>query len=290
MLINRVYKPKKADILYHYCDANAFHAICSNKKMRFSDLFSMNDFLEIHWGYEIWEFAAGELIKKVGKEFLDEIDQIISSTGMYGLLTASCFSFDGDVLSQWRAYADDGKGFVIGFKATDLLKLPVRPLKVLYDKRKQIEEIKQVITLLHARESGKKSEPSNFAKINFKQICLLLSSDFAAYKNPAFEEEKEVRLVHMLDFKKSNNFLKLTDAGGQAFGIESEGMPIQFRMRENVPVAFIEQDFTNDGKINPIKEVIIGPKNNVLPTAVLVFLETLGIGSVTVKRSKASYR
>ena len=27
----------------------------------------------------------------------------------------SCFSADGDVLSQWRAYADDGHGFAIGF-------------------------------------------------------------------------------------------------------------------------------------------------------------------------------
>lgn len=61
-------------------------------------------------------------------------------------------------------------------------------------------------------------------------------------------------------------------------------------MRDNIPVAFIEQDFTNGGEINPIKEVIIGPKNDVLATAVSVFLETIGVGSVAVKKSKASYR
>lgn len=27
----------------------------------------------------------------------------------------SCFSKNGDLLSQWRAYAEDGKGFSIGF-------------------------------------------------------------------------------------------------------------------------------------------------------------------------------
>ena len=26
-----------------------------------------------------------------------------------------CFSKNGDLLSQWRAYAEDGKGFSIGF-------------------------------------------------------------------------------------------------------------------------------------------------------------------------------
>ncbi len=50
MLIPRIYEPNDEKILYHYCDASAFHAICTNKKMRFSDLFSMNDFMEMHWG------------------------------------------------------------------------------------------------------------------------------------------------------------------------------------------------------------------------------------------------
>ena len=31
-----------------------------------------------------------------------------------------CFSGDGDLLSQWRAYADDGKGISIGFKKSGI--------------------------------------------------------------------------------------------------------------------------------------------------------------------------
>ena len=46
--------------------------------MRLSDLFSMNDFMEMHWGYSIWEKAASEILDEVGREFLDEIDKIIS--------------------------------------------------------------------------------------------------------------------------------------------------------------------------------------------------------------------
>jgi len=286
MIIPRIYEPNDEDVLYHYCDADAFLAICTNKKMRFSDLFSMNDFMEMHWGYSIWEQSATEMLDEVGKDFLDKMNEIIHSSGFYGLLLASCYSLDGDVLSQWRAYTGDGRGYAIGFKAKDIIKLSTRPLKVLYNQKDQIKEMKIAIRVLHDVE---KSEKTKFDR-SFGTFCHVLAFDLAAYKNPAFVEEKEVRLVHVLDFKESNDSLKLVDAGGHAFGKKSKGVPVLFRMRDNAPVTFIEQDFTNNGKINPIKEVIIGPKNDVLPTAISVFLETVGIGSVNIQRSKASYR
>jgi hypothetical protein len=286
MIIPRVYKPAAEEILYHYCDASAFHAICTNKKMRFSDLFTMNDFMEMHWGYQIWEQAATELLDEVGRDFLDEIDKLIHSSGFCGLPTASCFSLDGDVLSQWRAYADDGRGYVIGFSAKDLLELPVRPLRVLYNEEMQVKELKNIVKALHEVEQSEETKFGN----DFNTTCYTLAFDLAAYKNPAFAEEQEVRLIHLLDFERSNDSLSLKDIGGQAFGKACAGSPVSFRMRDNIPVAFIELDFTDDERINPIKEVIIGPKNNVLPTAISIFLETIEIGSVRVKKSKASYR
>jgi Protein of unknown function (DUF2971) len=286
MLIPRSYKPDTEDILYHYCDAAGFLAICTSKKMRFSDIFSMNDFMEMHWGYHIWELSASGVMDEVGKDFLDKIDEVIHSSGIHGLLIASCYSLDGDVLSQWRAYADDGKGYAIGFSAKDLTGLPVRSLRVLYSKEEQVAEVKNVIKALYEAE---KLEQIKFGS-DFREVCFLLAYDLAALKNPAFVEEKEIRLIHLLDFEPSNNFLKLVDVGGHAFGKPSEGLPVSFRMRGDVPVAFVDQDFTNDGAINPIKEVIIGPANHSLMTGISVFLETVGIGSVVVKKSKASYR
>lgn len=286
MLIPRVYEPIENEILYHYCDAFAFHAICTNKKMRFSDLFSMNDFTEIHWGYSIWEQAAKILLKEVGKEFLDEIDDVIHSAGMFELLIASCYSLNGDVLSQWRAYADDGRGYAIGFSAKDLIKLPIRPLRVLYNQKQQIEETINTVRAIHSVEQ---TEKVKFGE-DFERTCFNLAFDLAAFKNPAFVEEQEIRLVHILNFEKSNHFIKLVDGGGNAFGKKCKGEQVLFRMRDNMPIAFIEQNFSNAGKVNPIKEVIIGPKNDVLPTAISVFLETIGVGSVIIKNSKASYR
>ena len=176
MIISREYKPKENDLIYHYCDSNAFFAICTNRKLWMNDLHSMNDFMELHWGYSIWEQSANTRIEKYGKEFLDEIDEVIHFSGFQSLLLANCFSTDKDVLSQWRAYADDGKGYVIGFNAKELLGLPIRALQVLYDKEQQIKEATATIDALYQL----KQEDSN----EFKTFCNVFGYDLSAFKNP----------------------------------------------------------------------------------------------------------
>jgi len=282
MIITRKYKPDDNDIIYHYCDAYAFYSICTNRKLWFNDLFSMNDYLELHWGYSIWEQAASTRLEKYGREFLDEIDEIIHFSGFQGLLLANCFSTDKDVLSQWRAYANDGKGYVIGFNAKDILGLPIRALKVLYDKEEQIKEATAGIDTLFLMKQNNLPD--------YKALCRVYGYDLSAFKNPAFSEEKEIRLVHLLDFQKSNDFLKLVDEGGQYFGEERKGEQVKFRIKQEIPIPYIEFDFTNNGKLNPIKEVVIGPNNDVMVTAISIFLETIGVENVKIEKSKASYR
>ena len=69
MIITRKYKPDDNDIIYHYCDAYAFYSICTNRKLWFNDLFSMNDYLELHWGYSIWEQAASTRLRNTEENF-----------------------------------------------------------------------------------------------------------------------------------------------------------------------------------------------------------------------------
>lgn len=282
MIISREYKPKENDLIYHYCDSNAFFSICTNRKLWMNDLHSMNDFMELHWGYSIWEEAASTRFQKYGKEFFDEIDEVIHFSGFQGLLLASCFSTDKDVLSQWRAYADDGKGYVIGFDANELLGLPTRALQVLYDKEQQIKEATATIDALYQL---KQEEPNEF-----KTLCSVFGYDLSAFKNPAFIEEKEIRLIHLLDFKKSNDFMKLVDKGGVYFDEKRKGEEVKFRIKQDIPTPYIELDFSNHNKINPIKEVVIGPKNEVMKTAITIFLETIGIEKVEINKSNVSYR
>lgn len=107
--------PSEGGCLYHYCSPASFDAICQSGMLRFSDVFSMNDTLEMHWGYRQWEVVAGELIDSVGEDFIDHVDAILSTSSLKMLPLIASFSTDPDVLSQWRAYAKDGEGFCIGF-------------------------------------------------------------------------------------------------------------------------------------------------------------------------------
>lgn len=287
MLLNRQYWPKDDDVLYHYCDAEAFMAICNYKTLRFSDLFGMNDSLEIHWGYDVWRTVATKLINsgKITHDFADKVDEAFHYSGGYGILTATCFSLEGDVLSQWRAYADDGKGFVIGFSAKELKKMKIaRPLVIQYDEQAQINELEDAVYKLYQTEVTNKFTYDE----NFRWYCWRLYFDFAAFKNPAFQEEKEVRLLHLLKFTESNNFIKLIDE--DVPDKSYTGKEIKFRMKNSTPIAFLDIEFSDNETIFPIKEVILGPKNDSLVTSISVFLETIGIPNVNVKKSLASYR
>jgi len=73
----------------------------------------MNDSYETNWIIHL----INEELSKRNNDFNDEdikyLDRSFSSNRLYPYI--SCFSLDSDSLSQWRAYADDGKGVAIGF-------------------------------------------------------------------------------------------------------------------------------------------------------------------------------
>ncbi|WP_032699938.1 DUF2971 domain-containing protein [Pseudomonas syringae] len=287
-MLERDYAPKIAEILYHYCSAETFLAICTGKKLRFSDINSMNDSHEMKWGYSIWEEAATQLHAEVGVgvEFLDEVDGIIHASSARGLALASCFSKAGDLLSQWRAYGDNGHGYAIGFDSTLLREMASLPLEILYNREQQIYEVKNAVQKIYnIKKAQNQSQESDF-----QLACFQLYIKIAALKNPAFQEENEVRLIHMLETKASNQSAILVDVGGTAFGQEIAASRISFSMRDNCPAAYIDLSFECGKFTTPIKEVILGPKNQSIPFGVSIFLETIGLPSVVIKQSQVPYR
>ena len=107
--------------LFHYCSIEGFHAILSNRSIRLSALAQSNDFKE---GKLVAE-SVGRLCAR------DQLDEVTTSRMqsdielMESLFSGLgfCMSQDGDLLSQWRGYADNGRGFSIGFSESYLSKL-----------------------------------------------------------------------------------------------------------------------------------------------------------------------
>lgn len=275
-------------LFYHYCSPETFLAICTGKKLRFSDLNSMNDSLEGHWGYNVWIKVANELIaeKLIPRDFIDELDEIIHKASFQYLRLASCLSKDGDVLSQWRAYGNDGNGYCIGFSANELTKMPIRILNVIYDEEEQKNIIRDFVKTIYSVEKETNREYAD----EFLDTCLTFAINLSRFKNPAFSEELEVRLIHILTLDLNSEYPKYEFSGGIENGQDcsNDKYKVNYRMNGSVPTAYLDIDFFYEN--NPIKKVILGPKNNAHSIGVYLALNSFGLNGVEVIRSKASYR
>ena len=122
--------------LYHYCRLETFLSIITNKTIRASDCNKTNDTEESRWISSLiidsflLEIKSHPLFcsKYAIEDKLIYIKNLISSVieGTFyenkrNMLTfITCFSEEGDLLSQWRGYANDGAGLSIGFNKSIL--------------------------------------------------------------------------------------------------------------------------------------------------------------------------
>lgn len=95
-------------ILYHYCSVETFYNIITNKTLWLTDSFSTNDYMENSWINKIISDILPNYINDGNRQQFDNIFKQYEVNNYIPFIT--CFSEDGDTLSQWRAYANDGSG------------------------------------------------------------------------------------------------------------------------------------------------------------------------------------
>lgn len=107
-------------ILYHYTDDRGLRGIIETGKIWLTDIFALNDPAELRHGIEHAIQRIRELARTGKPElklFADRFAEIrkggIERSAHYFV---ACMSTRGDDLGQWRAYADDGRGFALGFQ------------------------------------------------------------------------------------------------------------------------------------------------------------------------------
>jgi hypothetical protein len=230
-----------------------------------------------------------DAIPGIDVRFIDEIDKILSPLQLIAHPFISCFSLSSDLLGQWRAYADDGRGFAIGFNAMSIKRqLPVTLLRVLYDKEQQVREMMIAISTIYSRQlTG-----SALKKSDFFEDCVLLGIYMTAFKHPAFAEEQEIRAVHAVNIEKQGNLVKFVDIGGSIDDgkTEVEGNPVSFHVRDNHLTAYIDVMHTPANMLSPISELVFGPKNYSALGNLQLFLGGLGYNEIVLRKSCAPYR
>ena len=197
----------------------------------------------------------------------------------------ACFSKKGDLLSQWRAYANNGKGISIGFNRKYFESIKMLDNKefeifdVIYRYKIQEKKLKNLFSNI-GTDSLKlledfyvnKEDNIHFEEIMFAGVLLKYGIIF---KNETFSEEKEVRLIHGFD------------------KIAAEPDIFEYRVTLDDLISFIEIPINIENDYTPIKEVILGPNCKANSESMRHFLEqklsSKSIG-IEIKRSRSSYR
>lgn len=270
---------------FHYTDINGFISILENDTLRLSSYRTMNDSMELNWAVDkIIDAIATNCESILDRRFHNEIKSSVKAAHLHAYL--ACFSAEKDLLSQWRAYGDDGRGFAIGFDLNstsfelELSRIePYEPdtqryfFDVSYDDKSLDRAIEGYIGRFKLYKSKLRSDPDSIKQCA-DELAIYLLNDAVKYKNPAFSEEKECRMVNFT-YKNYN---------GDFMGVPSR---VKFKSSGCRLSSFFEYKF----KKSAITEIVLGPKSEIDEKELSLFLHENGYSeSLTVSRSSASYR
>lgn len=312
------------DIIYHYCSLSTFQQIVKRKTLRLSDITKSNDSYERKYVLTLVEDIICELVvesfpkecsnepqknklsdyvKKYLQQQVERYDEVATVSH------AMCFSKDGDLLSQWRGYADDGQGVSIGFSRSALISylckgdyLKVSDIKYVNNDSKTFRRfVKSLISQVKNHRYYKDACIEAITNgVCTEVVTRLFLGTALTYKNPGFSEEKEVRLhtaiptedFYMLTSKRMDFFLeKLHET------VLTQKVEYGFFAKSNALITYFEIDFStqNDGKYLAnefIKSIVIGPKAKISINQLehIMIENNLGGCVDRIRKSETSYQ
>ena len=321
-------------VLYHYASMEKGTSILKHKNIRLSDITKSNDVKEMsiffpdlfdemlknydeHNGFsykfeykgkgnrQAFGLFVNELKKKIEKEFED------GSIATFAL----CLSEEGDLLSQWRGYADDGKGICLGLNVEEILKfVGISSVsgfsleKVEYLSKEQIDEwVKNVANqmlgiveiILGAIEEGniqyysaKEFDENIFNTIYYNILSEVEES--IKFKTEGFKEEKEWRFFIKNSLNKDDiKGKKITSIGTLGEGTRRKTSKyvadnVEFNIKENDMVPFVSLKFEKFHN-NLINQVICGPNNKIREKDLELFLRKYGYRNCKGRKTNITY-
>jgi hypothetical protein len=293
--------PGESNNLHHYTTAEGIQGIVEKGQFHASAAYFLNDSSEIDYGCQLF----AEILHKFSKEREEEttLGPVVLSrmstvfhdlTPMRNQLSKTyvvCFCEKPNLLSQWRAYGQSG-GYSIGFDREALKKFrtegnlcQVSLKKVIYAEPQQNKILRNIADSMSQLGNGKIE--SKFNKLTKKaqvycvRICgfafqRIALGEIVRFKHPAFEEEKEWRLI------------------AQPKGLEADEdkfiNTLKFRASRGVPMPYIE--LMPEGKLLPITSVQYGPtlERKRVEHALNVLFRKHGYGEIRIAGSEIPIR
>lgn len=252
------------NLVYHYTTISALENIFKSQSLWLSHISSLNDASEfehgIHW---VIDFLTTIPANASHKRLLENLRGALIAPKEHMNFCIGSFCKDGDKLSQWRAYTNDGEGVAIGFDSHALQELCNQSDgKYLFDKCAYSDQEKQenVLTLLKRFKDDYGGFESNLGLIAIAQAAAFL-------KHKSFSEEQELRI----------------------FTTPSIELKIRHESTRTIP--YHKFDFCNM-MLKLIRAVIIGPsvQQIAICKAVEVFLNDNKFQDCKVMLSEIPYR
>jgi Protein of unknown function (DUF2971) len=195
------------NLLYHYTSQIGLIGMLKSGSMWATSIRYLNDSQEYKYAIDV----ATKVIHSEKESFRDAqerqlFENLLSEIEFAGSdndVFVISFSEEGDLLSQWRAYCHPSGGFSIGFDRKKLEGVIEAQhftfIRCIYDEVKQRDLLRQLIkeSLEDFRTDGlsadiKASLVASIFKDELQQIA-------PAFKHPSFSEEREWRLVCVVD-------------------------------------------------------------------------------------------
>ena len=261
-------------IMYHYCSMQSFFGIIKSNSIWLNDVSKTNDVYEYSWILEIMEDILHEvdLADKFDKNYLK------NSFIRFFQPHMACFSREVDSLSQWRGYADDGRGIAIGFnrryfeRNKDQVNKEIIVEDIIYDPVKQRQKVERLLM----RELGRlarSGEPQGFFTLELEMLSHIIKYG-QAFKHESFKEEKEIRIIHGYS------------------DLLAEPDMFKYRVARDDLLSYIEFSL-NVNNEDSITEIIIGPRCKATENEIRPFLMKNGfrnVSKIVIRQSECSYR
>lgn len=270
-------------LAYRYANADTFFKMLVSQTLWFSDLRRMNDWDEYAAGFRVAsKLAAEEFPQYTG--LLAEISPERMSAGFLVLICS--FSLDGDCLSMWRGYGDNGAGASIGYDYSEIemqhrgtrylakmapIQGKVQFFRVMYEKAGFQEQVRAHFECATRRlASEATTQRTDFRAVQLCKLKMTLMRLCALYKDIFFVDERELR-----------GFIEVN---------EHADPYIMGQRESDFGQADYHQVDTNSFGVPAIREVVLGPRSALPMEEVQAKLIACGLPNVKIRQSRGTYR
>lgn len=249
-------------IYYHYTNINACQSIIQNKTLWMSDCRFLNDAKEL-------KDAKKKFLQLFNGDDFTILQKVLFYCSDLRHHCVLSLSRSPRVLSQWRAYSEDGTGVALGFDKYALEYDGITLEECIYTNHSSfIETIKSEygsdIKNIIKENKGFLNSHMKTDWLELNPQCMdKIIQKLLLVKNSAFKEEQEIRAIKSFSSKE-----------------------ISFRVSSNIIIPYKSISLAiKDGTFITIPEIWLGPKSNPLNE---ISLKTIPL--VTIEKYDCGYR